>query len=182
VSIMRKPDDLRTPVLDIIPMRRKHLKAIMPIEEVVYPRPWTLGVFHAEIELVRREQRFYIVGQIGEEVVGYGGLLFTPDDAHVTNIAVHPEWQRRGIATDLLLELAWKARERECQALTLEVRMSNTPAQELYRRFGFVPAGVRKKYYENVEDAMVMWCHEVSSFEYGARLREIEMERVNAHR
>ena len=114
--------------------------------------------------------------------MGYGGLLFTPDDAHVTNIAVHPEWQRRGIATDLLLELAWKARERECQALTLEVRMSNTPAQELYRRFGFVPAGVRKKYYENVEDAMVMWCHEVSSFEYGARLREIEMERANAHR
>ncbi|NDG67361.1 MAG: hypothetical protein EBY23_10730 [Actinobacteria bacterium] len=152
MSIMRKPDDLRTPVLDIVPMRRKHLKAIMPIEEVVYPRPWTLGVFHAEIELVRREQRFYIVGQIGEEVVGYGGLLFTPDDAH------------------------------ECQALTLEVRMSNTPAQELYRRFGFVPAGVRKKYYENVEDAMVMWCHEVSSFEYGARLREIETERGNAHR
>ena len=110
---MRKPDELRTPVLDIVPMRRKHLKAIMPIEEVVYPRPWTLGVFHAEIELVRREQRFYIVGQIGDEVVGYGGLLFTPDDAHVTNIAVHPEWQRRGIATDLLLELAWKARERE---------------------------------------------------------------------
>jgi ribosomal-protein-alanine N-acetyltransferase len=154
----------------------------MPIEEVVYPRPWTLGVFHAEIELVRREQRFYIVGQIGEEVVGYGGLLFTPDDAHVTNIAVHPEWQRRGIATDLLLELAWKARERECQALTLEVRMSNTPAQELYRRFGFAPAGVRKKYYENVEEAMVMWCHEVSSPEYGARLREIETERANAHR
>ena len=88
MSIMRKPNDLNTPVLDILPMRRKHLKAIMPIEEVVYPRPWTLGVFHAEIELVRREQRFYIVGQIGEELVGYGGLLFTPDDAHVTNIAV----------------------------------------------------------------------------------------------
>jgi [ribosomal protein S18]-alanine N-acetyltransferase len=148
VSIMRKPDELRTPVLDIVPMRRKHLKAIMPIEEVVYPRPWTLGVFHAEIELVRREQRFYIIGEIGEELVGYGGLLFTPDDAHITNIAVHPEWQRRGIATDLL----------------------------------FAPAGVRKKYYENVEDAMVMWCHEVSSPEYGARLREIEMERANAHR
>jgi len=54
MSIMRKPNDLNTPVLDILPMRRKHLKAIMPIEEVVYPRPWTLGVFHAEIELVRR--------------------------------------------------------------------------------------------------------------------------------
>ena len=174
---MRKPNDLNTPVLDILPMRRKHLKAIMPIEEVVYPRPWTLGVFHAEIELVRREQRFYIVGQIGEELVGYGGLLFTPDDAHVTNIAVHPEWQRRGIATDLLLELAWNARERECQALTLEVRMSNTPAQELYRRFGFVPAGIRQKYYENTDDAIVMWCTDIQSDEYSQRIEAIVRSR-----
>jgi ribosomal-protein-alanine N-acetyltransferase len=144
----------------------------------------TLGIDASaeEIDMMMRGRRHYVVAHIGRELVGYCGLLFAEQDAHVTNIAVHPEWQRRGIATDLLLELAWKARERECQALTLEVRMSNTPAQELYRRFGFAPAGVRKKYYENVEDAMVMWCHEVSSPEYGARLREIEMERANAHR
>jgi len=177
MNALRKLPGEAQPVLDIGPLRRRHLKALMPIEEAVYPRPWSIGIFHAEIDLVRTDQRYYIVGKIGDGVVGYAGLLFTPDDAHVTNIAVSPDWQRRGIATDLLLELAWKARERGCDALTLEVRVSNTAAQELYRHFGFVPAGVRKKYYENVEDAIVMWCHDVSAPAYGERLRAIELER-----
>jgi [ribosomal protein S18]-alanine N-acetyltransferase len=55
-------------------------------------------------------------------------------------------------------------------AWTLEVRASSTGAQELYRRFGFAPAGVRKKYYENSEDAIVMWCHDIDSDEYATRL------------
>ena len=180
MNSLRKSQMHSAPVLDIEPLRRRHLKAVMPIEEALYPRPWTLGVFHAEIDLVRHDHRYYIAGIINNELVGYAGLLFTPDDAHVTNIAVSPAWQRRGIATDLLLELAWKARERTCSALTLEVRVSNEPAQELYRRFGFVPAGVRKKYYENVEDAIVMWCHGVSGPEYLERLRAIEAERRDA--
>mgnify|MGYP006266393229 FL=1 len=167
-----------SPILDIELMRRRHLKAIMPIEDVVYPRPWSIGVFNAEIDLAKRGERYYVVGMIDGRLVGYAGMLFTPDDAHVTNIAVDPEWQRRGIATELLLELCWKARERECQGLSLEVRVSNTSAQALYARFGFVPAGVRRKYYENVEDAIVMWCHDISSPEMAHRLRAIEEERT----
>jgi ribosomal-protein-alanine N-acetyltransferase len=166
-----------SPVLDIELMRRRHLKAIMPIEEAVYPRPWSVGVFNAEIDLAKRGERYYVVGTIDGRLVGYAGMLFTPDDAHVTNIAVHPDWQRRGIATELLLELCWKARERECQGMSLEVRVSNSAAQALYARFGFVPAGVRRKYYENVEDAIVMWCHDVSSPQTAHRLRAIEEER-----
>ena len=165
------------PILDIEVMRRRHLKQIMPIENTVYPRPWTMGVFTSEIELAKRGQRYYIVGTVDGRLVGYAGLLFTPDDAHVTNIAVDPEWQRRGIATELLLELCWKAREHGSQGMSLEVRVSNTAAQGLYARFGFVPAGVRRKYYENVEDAMVMWCHDIGSFEQAQRLRTIEDER-----
>ena len=167
-----------SPVLDIELMRRRHLKAIMPIEEVVYPRPWSVGVFNAEIDLTKSGERYYVVGTIDGRLVGYAGMLFTPDDAHVTNIAVDPEWQRRGIATELLLELCWKAREREFQGMSLEVRVSNTAAQALYARFGFVPAGVRRKYYENVEDAIVMWCHDISSAEMAHRLRAIEEERT----
>jgi ribosomal-protein-alanine N-acetyltransferase len=162
------------PVLDIEIMRRRHLKQIMPIEEVVYPRPWSVGVFNAELDLVKRGERYYIVGTVDGCLVGYAGLLFTPDDAHVTNIAVDPDWQRRGIATDLLLELCWKAREHGSQGMSLEVRVSNEAAQALYSRFGFVPAGVRRKYYENVEDAIVMWCHDVGSVEQAHRLRDIE--------
>jgi ribosomal-protein-alanine N-acetyltransferase len=61
--------------------------------------------------------------------------------------------------------------------MSLEVRVSNTAAQALYARFGFAPAGVRRKYYENVEDAIVMWCHELGSPEHAHRLRAIEDER-----
>ena len=76
------------PVLDIEVMRRRHLRRIMPIEEVVYPRPWSIGVFNSELDLVKRGERYYIVGMIGDRLVGYAGILFTPDDAHVTNSSV----------------------------------------------------------------------------------------------
>jgi ribosomal-protein-alanine N-acetyltransferase len=66
------------------------------------------------------------------------------------------------------------ARERECSHLTLEVRVSNAPAQELYRRFGFRPAGIRKNYYiETNEDALVMWADDIGTDEYAERLEAI---------
>ena len=168
------------PSLDlvIVPMRRAHIRKIMPIEQQVYPRPWTAQVFIEELEQARVGKRHYLVGTIGDELVGYGGLLYVENDAHVTNIAVHPMWRSRGIATELLLDLAWEANRRGCQAMTLEVRHTNVAAQQLYRRFGFVPAGVRKKYYENRDDAIVMWCAGVQQPEFVERLQKIELSRM----
>jgi ribosomal-protein-alanine N-acetyltransferase len=157
----------------IEPLRRRHLAGVMQIENVSYPLPWTAGVFQSEVEMMRRGERQYLVARDGNEVVGYGGVMFVIDDAHVTNIVVAPERQRQGVATRLLVELALAAIERGCVALTLEVRVSNTGAQALYREFGFVPAGVRKKYYENVEDAIVMWCNDLALPEYRTRLSEL---------
>ena len=164
--------------LVIVPMRRAHIRKIMPIEQQVYPRPWTAQVFVEELEQARVGKRHYLVGTIGDELVGYGGLLYVENDAHVTNIAVHPTWRSRGIATELLLDLAWEANRRGCEAMTLEVRHTNVAAQQLYRRFGFVPAGVRKKYYENRDDAIVMWCAGVQEPEFADRLRKIELSRM----
>ena len=162
----------------IVPMRRAHIRKIMPIEQQVYPRPWTAQVFIEELEQVRVGKRHYLVGTIGDELVGYGGLLYVENDAHVTNIAVHPMWRSRGIATELLLDLAWEANRRGSEAMTLEVRHTNVAAQQLYRRFGFVPAGVRKKYYENRDDAIVMWCAGVQQPEFVERLQKIELSRM----
>lgn len=164
--------------LVIVPMRRAHIRKIMPIEQQVYPRPWTPQVFVEELEQARVGKRHYLVGTIGDELVGYGGLLYIENDAHVTNIAVDPMWRSRGIATELLLDLAWEANRRGCEAMTLEVRHTNVAAQQLYRRFGFVPAGVRKKYYENRDDAIVMWCAGVQEPEFAERLRKIELSRM----
>ena len=152
-------------------MRRRHLAAIMPIELVSYPRPWPMAVFQSEVDLMRRGERHYLVAREDGTIVGYGGVMFVLDDAHVTNLAVAPRRQRSGIATRLLAELAWQAIAHGCQALTLEVRASNTAAQALYHQFGFVPAGVRQKYYENAEDAIVMWCNDLALPEYRTRLR-----------
>lgn len=165
------------PLLVISKMQRRHIRSLMTIEQQVYPRPWTPKVFEEEIAMMNRKHRYYLIAQVGNKVVGYGGLLFAGDDAHITNLAVNPTWHRRGVATELLLELAWEARARGFSALTLEVRHTNVAAQDLYRRFGFAPAGVRKKYYENTDDAIVMWCPDIQGDVFALRLSEIESTR-----
>jgi ribosomal-protein-alanine N-acetyltransferase len=93
----------------------------------------------------------------------------------VTTLAVDPAWHRNKIGTRLLLTLAREAIRRGAGNLTLEVRVTNHAAQEMYRRFGFRPAGIRKNYYvETNEDALVMWAHDVDTLEYRRRLAEID--------
>ena len=164
--------------LVIEPMRRRHLADVLEIEQVSYPKPWSRNVFHSELELARAGDRFYIVARTGAVAIGYAGLMFVVGDAHVTNIAVSAERQRNGIATRLLATLSWEAIRRGCDAMTLEVRVSNTGAQALYRSFGFVPAGVRQRYYENTEDAIVMWCHDIGDREFRDRLAVLSPESV----
>jgi ribosomal-protein-alanine N-acetyltransferase len=170
--------------LTIEPMQRRDLRrGVMAIEALSYPKPWSQGVFDSELAQVRSGARRYLVartpGNSGRgrgPIVGYAGLWFTADEAHVTNVAVAPEQQRRGVATALLLAQAEVAIDRGCDAWTLEVRVSSKGAQELYRRFGFNPAGVRARYYENTEDAIVMWCNDIQSDRYRALLDSLRTE------
>jgi ribosomal-protein-alanine N-acetyltransferase len=164
------------------------VRSVVKIEEQVYPRPWSTPLFLSELAL--RTTRSYFVARVGREVVGYGGLMMSADDGHVTTIAVDPAWQRHRIGTRLMLALARESLARDAKHLTLEVRLSNLGAQHLYRRFGFAPVGVRKNYYQlspgtpgavhaadpeaTVEDALVMWAHEIDSPDYAALLDSIE--------
>ena len=169
-----EPVDLAQ-VVEITTMRRRHLRGVMRIEQQVYPRPWSVGLFLSELAL--RSTRFYLVARVGPAVVGYAGLMTTGSDGHVTTIAVDPAWHRKGIGSRLLLELSRLGIGAGCTALTLEVRVSNDAAQAMYRRFGYAPAGVRKNYYtETNEDALIMWAHDVDLAPYEARLDEIEAE------
>jgi [ribosomal protein S18]-alanine N-acetyltransferase len=170
------------------PMQRRDLRrGVMAIEAVSYPKPWSQGVFESELAQVRSGARRYLVarrvdgqghgrGRSRGRIVGYAGLWFNADEAHVTNVAVQPEQQRSGVATALLLGLADSAIDRGCAAWTLEVRVSSKGAQELYRRFGFSPAGVRARYYENTEDAIVMWCNDIQGDQYRALLDSIRSD------
>lgn len=157
----------------LAPMRRKHLRSVMRIETQAYTHPWTMSLFLSELAL--RQNRSYTVAQVGTLVVGYSGLMFVGDDAHVTNIAVDPIWHGHRVATRLMLHNIRLALQRGSKHVTLEVRMSNSAAQALYRKFGFAPAGVRKNYYSEVnEDALVMWVNEIDSEQYAQRLSAIE--------
>ena len=162
--------------LVIEPMRRRDLTAIQVIERQVYPQPWSVNVFVSEIEMARQGHRHYICAHRAGLLVGYAGMMIIADEAHITNIAADPNRLRAGIGRRLLAELAWEARRRSCNALTLEVRLSNVAAQGLYHQFGFEPAGIRQRYYENVEDAIVMWCREIDTPEYAVRLRQLSPE------
>ena len=161
--------------ITLAPMRRRHLRSVLRIEGLVYPRPWSASLFMSELAL--RGTRAYHVAKAAHAVVGYSGLMLGSEDAHVTTIAVDPEWHRRGIGTRLMLNMARASLERGARNMTLEVRVGNTGAQALYHRFGFAPAGIRKNYYsETNEDALVMWATDIDAPAYADRLTGIEQE------
>ena len=167
-----KPEPAEIAV-DLSPMRRRHLRSVLRIEAQVYPRPWSLSLFMSELAL--RTSRAYVVARVDGFVVGYAGMMLAGDDAHITTIAVDPEWHRYKIGTRLLLHLVREAINRDARHVTLEVRVSNAGAQAMYRQFGFRPAGVRKNYYaETNEDALVMWADDVDTSEYSRRLVRLE--------
>ncbi len=160
-------------VVSIVPMQRRHVRAVMAIEQRVYPTPWTSTLFMSELALPA--SRVYLVARVGRAVVGYAGIMLAPDEAHVTTIAVDPEWHRQHVATRLLLALAREAITRNYTALTLEVRLSSLGAQALYRRFGLTPEGARRAYYSSpIEDAIVMWVRGIDTPEYAELLAGLE--------
>ncbi|MEO6120700.1 MAG: ribosomal protein S18-alanine N-acetyltransferase [Acidimicrobiales bacterium] len=176
---LRVPDaPSEAPLIQLAPMRRRHLRSVLRIEGQVYPRPWPLKLFVSELSL--RATRAYRVARAEGTVVGYGGLMLAGPDAHVTNLAVDPAHQRQGIGSLLLADLATHAVERRCRNLTLEVRVGNLGAQGLYRAFGFVPAGIRRNYYvETNEDALIMWAHDIDTEDYSRRLARLLTTRAS---
>lgn len=157
----------------ITPMRRRHLRGVLRIDRQVHPRPWTLGLFLGE--LAHPDTRPYAVARVGTTVVGFAGAMVIGDEGHITTVAVDDAWRRRGLASRLLAVTTRRAIACGAEHLTLEVRAGNAGAQELYRRFGYAPAGIRPRYYaENNEDAVIMWAHDVALADYQDRLARLE--------
>ena len=99
--------------------------------------------------------------------------MFVADEAHVTNIAVHPDHRRHGIATQLLAALAQAAHRPRLRGLDAGGAGQQHGRPGAVPAFGFVPAGIRARYYEGTEDAIVMWCHDIQTADYGRRLEEL---------
>lgn len=146
------------------------LPVILELERAIYPQPWSEGVFTDELT---RDDREYVVAEVVDRIVGFGGLMLIEDDAHVTTLAVRSGARLRGLGTQLMLQLVHVALERGARNLTLEVRSSNTGAKRLYEKFGMVTVGMRKHYYRD-DDAVIMWATDIDGPDYTERLRQIE--------
>lgn len=137
-------------------MEMEDLDQVMEVEVDCFPTPWTRSAFFNE--LTKNQFAYYLVAESETKIIGYCGLWVIVDEAHVTNIAVHSSIRRQGVGEYLLRGCMQMAKTLGAEKMSLEVRVSNEPAQQLYRKYGFRDGGIRKNYYtDNQEDALVMW-------------------------
>ena len=138
----------------ICPMSESDLDQVLSIESVSFPRPWNREHFLAELE---SPHAFPLVAMTGEQqVAGYICPMLVVDEGHILDVAVHPAFRGHGIGRLLVEKVMQECSERGAEYISLEVRTSNTPAISLYSALGFIETGVRKRYYENGEDALIM--------------------------
>ncbi len=170
-------------------MTIRHIPAVMSIDEQGYGDPWSATIWYKEMG---DPDRLHLVAVIDEPdtgveaeggddsnsgselVVGHAGLLYLVGVAHVSNVAVDPEYQHQGIATRLLIELLERARAHGSTAVTLEARAANKRAHRLYSRLGFQPLGTSPDYYTKpAEDALVMSIRYLDEPEVGERIDRV---------
>lgn len=135
-------------------MRLADLPRVMDIEVESFTMPWSEATFRG---LLRRSDADLFVAELDGELVGYAVFWAVLDEGELGNVSVAPAYRRRGIATTLVNAVLSRAAERGVRDVYLEVRVSNSGAQDLYNRFGFEQVGRRRNYYiQPVEDAFVM--------------------------
>ena len=135
-------------------MQPHHVAKIAELETKCFPDPWSEKSIASELT---NNLSLWLVAMEGEKVTGYVGSQTVLGETDMMNIAVHPDYRRQGIAEALVISLVAQLREQESRCLTLEVRASNEPAKQLYRKLGFFPIGKRPNYYFNPrEDALIL--------------------------
>ncbi|MHB8159918.1 MAG: ribosomal protein S18-alanine N-acetyltransferase [Thermoleophilia bacterium] len=140
---------------EIRPMRLSDLKTVLEIEEASYPRPWSLNAF---ITQLAKDSSICLVAIDDVMVVGYIIATQYVEVWHLLDLAVHEEYRRKYIATDLIERLLESCGCDKHRGFTLEVRKSNRGAIKMYESYGFICTGIRKGYYrDNGEDALIMW-------------------------
>lgn len=172
------------------PMRLDDVPEVMAIERESFPLPWPERAYR--YELLQNQNSHYVVlrptsepdaglwwhglrrvwrGNTRPKIIGYGGFWMIAGEAHISTIAVDPTWRRRGLGELLLWEMLNRAVPLEAFEATLEVRVSNQVAQNLYRKYGFEQVGRRRRYYQdNGEDAWIMTIASFNSPAYQSRL------------
>lgn len=138
------------------PMLESDLEKIMEIEQASFTSPWSPFAFTSELK--ENDYARYFCLEVSGQIVGYMGLWFILEEGHITNVAITPLYRGNQWGEYLMRFVMKMMLSEGMERMTLEVRASNSSAQQLYERLGFVKAGVRKGYYsDNREDAIIMW-------------------------
>ncbi len=182
----------------IRPMEQDDVPTVVAIDQMSFVAPWQASSYLYELRHPTQSAYYALLKpQTGEppppgpewlqqlrswlgfskesRVIGYVGFRLRPTDAHISTIAVHPDWRGKGLGELLLLTAIEKAMELENDVVSLEVRTSNLVAQRLYRKYGFRFVGVHRSYYRDGEDA---WLMEVNVGQAAYRSRLYEMRRA----
>lgn len=155
-------------------MRASDIEHVSRIERGSFATAWNASAYLTELS---NPAAVYIIAAIGEKVIGYGGLWVIMDEAHITTIAVVPEWRSLRVGERLLSEMLATARRDGATRATLEVRTTNEPAQRLYKRYGFLKAAVRKGYYsDNREDADILWLNDMNAASWREEFNKRRLE------
>lgn len=131
---------------------------IANLEQICFSDPWSRESIREEIE--DNDLAMYIIGEVEGEVVGYAGIWWIAGEGHITNVAVSPAYRKRHIGEAIVSSMVDFAKQEGISVFTLEVRVSNIPAQKLYGKLGFESVGIRPGYYKDGESAMIMWLTE----------------------
>lgn len=142
-------------------MNKADLSQVEKLEQQCFNMPWSKAAFANEL---KNKVARYIVIEYGEAIIGYGGMWVFLGEAHITNIGISPEYRRQGWGRRLIYYMMKDALNLGAARMTLEVRRSNTAAQQLYYGCGFLNVGARKGYYTDTgEDALILWNDNISN-------------------
>src|SRR5579872_1625843 len=158
--------------VSVEPMRRTDVPFVSAIERRCYATPWHENAYYTELS---NRSACYLVARLEASVVGYAGMWVIMDEAHITTLAVSPEHRGKKIGERLLLGLLEESILHGATRATLEVRENNRVAQNLYRKYRFREAAIRKNYYtDNQENAIVMWADDIHVESYAEHLRDLK--------
>ena len=184
----------------IEPMQLRDVAEVMGIERLSFPSPWSARAYRYELRennlshylvarprrpLAKKEPGFWarlqrslgVAASSGINTLGYGGFWLMAGEAHISTIAVRPEWRRRGIGELLLVAMLERAVELGADLATLEVRVSNVAAQGLYQKYGFAKVGLRPHYYrDRGEDALIMITKRLTSAAFQSGFQRLKAE------
>ncbi|MCC0784617.1 ribosomal protein S18-alanine N-acetyltransferase [Clostridioides sp. ES-S-0108-01] len=136
-------------------MTVKDIDEVFEVEKNCFEDYWSKESFRKELS---NEVARYIVAKLDGKIVGYVGIWLILDEGHINNVAVHSDYRGKKIGDKLIKSIVDLCKDNNIASITLEVRVSNKIAQNLYRKYGFRMDGIRKEYYsDNKEDAIIMW-------------------------